>query len=144
MHKAVIVSRVEEKGKMDIVKITVVGISGVLLALMFQNGNKEYTLLISISTGIIIFFYALTRLSTVVETMQELQSLMNLNENYSSLFLKMIGITYISEFSSNICRDAGFSGVGKQIEIFGKLCIFVVSLSVINSLIHVVNEILIA
>ncbi len=46
----------------------------------------------------------------------------------------MTGITYIAEFSSGICKDAGYGALGTQIEIFGKLSILAVSLPVILAL----------
>ncbi len=124
---------------MDILKIAMAGLCGVFLALQFQTGKKEFSLLIAIVTGMIIFFYAVSKLSGVVSMMQSLQKLMEIDEKYIELLIKMIGITYVSEFSSNICRDAGYQGIGKQIEMFGKLCIFGVSLSVIHSLINLVE-----
>lgn len=52
----------------------------------------------------------------------------------------MVGITYVAEFSSNLCRDAGFGAIGNQIEFFGKVMIIAVSMPVIKSLIQTISE----
>ena len=53
---------------------------------------------------------------------------------YLGTLLKMVGITYIAEFASGICKDAGYSALGVQIEIFGKLSILAVSAPVLLAL----------
>ena len=37
----------------------------------------------------------------------------------------------MSEFSANLCRDAGYQAVAGQIEMFGKLSILVISMPVL-------------
>ena len=52
------------------------------------------------------------------------------------VLIKMIGIAYVAEFASGICRDAGFSSIGVQIEVFGKLSILAVSMPVVLALLE--------
>ena len=54
----------------------------------------------------------------------------------------MLGVTYIAEFSSGICRDAGYQTIAQQIEIFGKLTILVLSLPVLLALLETIGEFL--
>ena len=57
--------------------------------------------------------------------------------------LKMIGITYIAEFSSGICKDAGYQTIAAQIEIFSKLTILAMGLPVLLALLETVQEFLV-
>ena len=52
----------------------------------------------------------------------------------------MVGIAYISEFSANLCKDAGYGGIASQIEMFGKLSILAMSLPVLTTLLTVIEE----
>ena len=54
----------------------------------------------------------------------------------------MIGITYIAEFASGICKDAGYGSLGSQIEIFGKLSILVTSMPVLLALFGTLERVL--
>ena len=74
------------------------------------------------------------RLKGILDGLQEIQELIRINPVYLNTLLKMTGITYIAEFSSGICKDAGYGALGSQIEIFGKLSILAVSLPVILAL----------
>ena len=42
----------------------------------------------------------------------------HLETSYFSVILKMVGITYIAEFASGICKDAGYQTIAGQIETF--------------------------
>ena len=54
----------------------------------------------------------------------------------------MVGITYIAQFSSGFCIDAGYQAIAAQIEIFGKLAILVVGMPVLLALLETIQEFL--
>lgn len=76
------------------------------------------------------------------ETIRQVQSYIRLNRMYLEVLLKMIGITYIAEFSSGICKDAGYGSLGSQIEIFGKLSVLAVSMPILLALLDTVQQFL--
>ena len=57
-----------------------------------------------------------------------------------AILTTMIGITYVAQFASEICKDAGYGAVGTQIEMFGKLSILAMSLPVLTTLLTVIEE----
>ena len=54
----------------------------------------------------------------------------------------MIGITYIAEFSSGVCRDAGYQTIAVQIEIFSRLTILALGMPVLLALLETIREFL--
>jgi len=121
---------------MTVVSIAVVGIVAVLLAVSLKGIKGEYGTFLVLAAGFFIFFYGVGKLSTILDTMKEIQSYIKINSVYLSTLVKMIGITYIAEFASGICKDAGYSAVGTQIEIFGKLSVLAVSMPILLALIE--------
>lgn len=53
--------------------------------------------------------------------------------------MKIIGITYIAEFASDICKDAGHAAIANQIQIFGKLSVLAVSMPIVLALLETIN-----
>ena len=51
----------------------------------------------------------------------------------------MIGIDYLCEFESNICKDIGYQSVAGHVELAGKLTILVMSMPIIMSLLDTVQ-----
>ncbi|MFQ9510178.1 MAG: stage III sporulation protein AD [Lachnospiraceae bacterium] len=124
------------------IQIAIIGIVAVFLAMELKSVKPEYSTYIAIGAGILIFFYTLTKLQQIVEAINQIQSYIKINSSYLSALIKIIGITYVSEFASNICKDAGHSTIGGQIEIFAKLTILSLSMPIVLALLETLNNFL--
>lgn len=120
-------------------QIGIIGVAGTLLAIQFKSGRAEYGIYISIALSIVVFVGILGHLEILIDTMRRIGSYINIDSVYISTLLKMLGITYVSEFSSSICKDAGYQTIAGQIEIFGKLSVFVLSMPVLLALLDTVK-----
>ena len=124
---------------MNALQIGIIGVAGSLLALQFKSGKAEYGIYISIALSILVFAGILGQLETLIETIRRIGSYIHVDSVYISTLLKMLGITYVAEFSSSICKDAGYQTIAGQIEIFGKLAVFVLSMPVLLALLDTVK-----
>ncbi len=120
----------------------VIGIAGVLLALQIKQARPEYAVYLSVATGVFLLIMAAQRLEVVVESVRLIQSSISIQSSYIQVLLKIIGITYISEFAADICRDAGYSAVAGQIGIFAKLSILAVSMPIVTALLETIQSFL--
>ena len=124
---------------MNVLQIGIVGVAGTLLALQFKSGKTEYGIYISIALSIIVFIGILGHLEVLIEMMRRIGNYINVDDIYIGILLKMLGITYVSEFASSICKDAGYQTVAGQIEVFGKLAVFTLSMPVLLALLDTVK-----
>lgn len=127
---------------MSIIQIAGVGVIGTLLALQFKSGKSEYGIYIVIAVSLVLFYGMKDRLIIIEEAMQTITSLVTINASYIQILLKLIGITYIAEFATGICKDAGYSTIGSQIEIFSKLTILALSMPILEALLLTIKEFL--
>ena len=128
---------------MTVITIGIVGITAVLLAVQFKGVKSEYGTYLAAAAGCFIFFYGVSKLESIMDAMKQLQEFIHINRVYLTTLLKMVGITYIAEFASGICKDAGYSAIGSQIEIFGKLSILAVSMPILLALIETLQGFLV-
>lgn len=119
---------------MTVVTIGIVGITAVLLAVQMKGMKGEYGIYLASAAGCFIFFYGISKLETILDAMRQVQEFIKINRVYLTTLLKMTGITYIAEFASGICKDAGYGAIGTQIEVFGKLSILAVSMPILLAL----------
>lgn len=124
---------------MDVLKIAVAAIIGVLLAVQLKSVRPEYSIYIGMATCVFLLFYGVSRLSVIVETLHSIQNYIHISDVYIRVLLKIIGITYIAEFSTAICKDAGYQAVAGQIEVFSKLVILAVSMPVFMALLETID-----
>lgn len=127
---------------MEVVKIIMLGMTGMLLGLLLKGTRPEYSVYLSLAAGICIFMYMTGQLSYLLSSVAKLQEYLPLDTKYLAVLLKMIGITYISQFSSGICKDAGYSAIAGQIEIFSKLYLMVLSIPVLLALVETIHSFL--
>ena len=127
---------------MDIVKIAALGIVGTLLGILLKGQKKEYELFVTWGVSLCIFYFIMSKLELVLSVVNQMQEYVSLDTSYIAILVKMIGITYVSEFSANLCKDAGYQAVAGQIEMFGKLSILVISMPVLLVLLETIGEFL--
>ena len=127
---------------MNVVQVGIVGVLGALLAVQFKSGKTEYGIYMSVAGGSFLFVCIIDRLGIFISTVEQISSYTNMDAGYLATMLKMIGITYIAEFSSGICRDAGYQTIASQIEIFSKLTIVALGMPVLLALLETIQEFL--
>lgn len=127
---------------MGVFGICVLGVIGALLAICIKNVKPEYSALISIAICILIIISIVGKLSYIVEYLEIINEYLNLDNKYVFILLKMIGITYISEFAADICKDTGHAAIATQIQVFGKISILAVSMPIFTNLIDTIDALL--
>lgn len=127
---------------MEIIKIATIAIAGVLLALFMKHNKPEYCIYIVLCSGVIIFFFAISKLETILTGIYQIEAALPLDMIYMKSLLKIIGVTYLAEFTVGICKDAGFLTIASQVEIFGKLAVLAFGMPIITALLKTVEELL--
>lgn len=127
---------------MSMLKIGCLGVTGILCAMLLKEMKASFASLISFGTCILIAFYGLYRLEFVIDMIRSMEQYISLKTAWFQILLKITGITYLADFSSNLCRDAGYSAVAGQIELFGKISILAISSPIILALVETIHSFL--
>lgn len=126
---------------MEMVKIGLIGIVGVLFAAGFKNYKAEYGVYIGIAVCLIIMGYTARYFTQIFERMEQLRGYLDDNYRYLAVLLKAVGATYACEFCAGICKDAGYGGIAGQVEMMGKLYILLVGMPVLLALMESIQAI---
>ena len=119
---------------MSVVQAAVLGITAVVMAIQIKAVKTEYALYLVLCAAFLIALLGMSRLEQILNMLDTISEYLNIRQVYLGTLLKMVGVVYIAEFASGICKDAGYSAIGTQIEIFGKLSILAVSAPVFVAL----------
>ena len=122
------------------IKVVGIGLMAVFLAMTIKNIQSEYALLISVAACMVMFTFCISRVEVIIGAFQQIQEQLSIHSAYIGIIIKVIGIAYISEFAANLCKDAGYSGIASQIEMFGKLSILAMSMPVLTALLTTTQE----
>ena len=128
---------------MNSIQIALFGVVGTLLALQFKSGKSDYGIYVSLAVSLFLFLCMLSRLEIFVQTVKKIADYIKLDAGQMSILLKMAGVTYVAEFASGICKDAGYQNIAVQIEIFTKLTILAIGMPVLLALLELIGDFLI-
>lgn len=124
---------------MSMMQIGAIGVLGALMAIQFKSGKTEYSLYMSVAVGIFLFFCIIQRLELFVEMISQVKTYLSIDAGYLQTLLKMLGLTYIAEFASGICKDAGYQNIAVQIETFCKLTVLALGMPVMLALFETIQ-----
>lgn len=116
------------------VKVVLIGLVAVFAVLLLKVGKTEFAMAVSLAACVLILLFAGGTLTSVIGELKKLFSYITLPEGYLKILFKILGVAYLAEFGSALCKDAGQSAVSGQIELVGKLTILAISMPVVTSL----------
>ena len=128
---------------MEIIKIAIIGVVSAVLAVLLKKERAEFSVIVSLTAGIIILLSVVGYLENVLEQLRQMAELAGLSASILKVLLKITAIGYITQFASDLCKDAGQSAIGSKIEVGGKLLIIAASLPIFTSLLEVIAELFI-
>lgn len=124
---------------MEIIKIVGIAIFAVVIIIILKSYRPEMALILSIVTGIAIMLFAIYKMSSVINILNDLIEKSGINKEFLFIIIKVMGIAYIVEFGKNICIDAGQSSIATKLEMAGKVIIVVLTIPLISSLVNVLT-----
>ncbi len=123
---------------MEIFQIVAIGLVATILSVLIKNEKPEIGMYISLVAGIIIFLFIVTKLQSVIGILSQLSNKINIDSIYLSIILKIVGIAYIAEFGSQICKDAGEGVMASKIEFAGKVLIMIMAVPILAALMDLI------
>ena len=105
------------------IKVAVFVIVASLIAMKIKTIRPEIAVVIAVISSILLAMYGLKQMEEILTVFEMIRSYSKIPQSYFQILLKLIGISFICEFASNICKDAGQASIAKQIEFAGKLAI---------------------
>ena len=119
-------------------KILGVAIVTTVLTLILKQYKPEFSLLVSVCGGLIIFALLIDGVKEIVDSMIDIKNISTINVDIISPILKILGVGYITEFTANLAEDSGNKSVATKVVLGGKIAICVVALPIIKLLINAI------
>ena len=127
---------------MQMIQIVGVGLVATVLIIILRRQKPEIAVQVSIMTGVVIFMLLASKLSAVIDLLEDYADKAQIKPIYFTTVLKITGIAYIAEFGAEICRDAGEGSIASKIELAGKVIIVVLAAPIITSLLDLIIEVM--
>lgn len=123
---------------MSLISVVFAAVIVVLIALKLREMGSGYGILMSIGACVMMMYFVIGRFRQITGYIDRLVSYVSVDITYIDIILKMIGIAYICQFATDICRDAGYQAIASQVEMAGKISLILLSMPVLMSVIDLV------
>ncbi len=117
---------------MLLAKIIFIAVITVILGITISNFNKEFKVHITVVFGALVMLILFRELKGYVQEFVDIFMRYNIKIEYFSTILKIVGIAYICDFISLLCKDLNYESIGKKVEMAGKLIILIYSIDIIK------------
>ena len=124
---------------MNIINICLVAIVGVITAVIIKGYKPEFSLLVIMALSLFFLAWMLEIFGEMQSQFQTIAEELEQNKSFYKTLFKIMGITYICEFSSGLCKDAGHSSIATQIEIVGKMLVLLSGIPILVSVIDTIK-----
>ncbi|HEX6988330.1 MAG TPA: stage III sporulation protein AD [Bacillota bacterium] len=115
---------------MDIVQIVVAALLAAVILVLVRQARPELAVPLSLVVGALLLLFVLARIGAVVRLVEDLVARADVEFQYVSALLKIIGIAYLTEFGAQICRDAGEGALAAKVELAGKVFILLLAIPI--------------
>lgn len=123
---------------MSLISVVFAAVIVVLIALKLREMGSGYGVLMSIGACMMVMYFVISRFRQIAGYIDRLASYVSVDITYIDIILKMIGIAYICQFATDICKDAGYQAIASQVEMAGKISLILLSMPVLMSVIDLV------
>ncbi|MBE6719885.1 MAG: hypothetical protein E7571_04395 [Ruminococcaceae bacterium] len=120
-------------------KIVGLSFSVLLCTVLIKDKNRSIAVLLSLAGGVMLFLAAAGELKTVVDSIKEFSSSSETSDAFIKLMLKALGITLITQFVSDVCRDNGENALASGTEFAAKLAVVAMLLPLFETVLGIVG-----
>lgn len=126
---------------MDTAKICLAAVTGVCLCVIVKQWRSDFLPLLRLAVTVLFAGTIISLASPLVAYLREMTASTGLSD-YAVLLFKALGIAILTQCASDICRDAGESGVATGVELAGKTEILILCLPLLGELFTIVKNLL--
>lgn len=127
---------------MSIMQVVALAVIAIILILVIRQEKPELAIQVSMVAGLLIFALVAWKVVEILQVLERLAVRADLNMVFLGTLLRIIGIAYIAEFGTQICKDAGENALAFKVELAGKVLILILAVPIITTIVDTVSRLL--
>lgn len=101
----------------EIIKVAALAISVVYLISILKSAGSQLHIVLIMTFSVLVIYILSGRISGIIAQLTRMQAIVNYGQDYIALLIKIIGITYVTQFASDLCKDSGYNALRKKMQI---------------------------
>ena len=127
---------------MSVFSIIGVSLIGVIISILLKKNLPEFSLLVTLATSIIILFWIVINIIPVLDKLLYYIEKTNMPSEYGMIIFKSLGLAFVTQLISDICKDSGETAIASKLELVGKIAILIISLPLFEKVMSIIFELI--
>jgi len=128
--------------ELEIIKIVSIALIGVILSGIIKGIKPDFAIYVVLTTVICIFLIILEKLGYMFSFLEKIYDELSYGKEFFPILIKVLAVSYLTDFVSDLCKDADEKAISSKVELAGKVIIFYLSIPILVSILDLINVIL--
>lgn len=115
----------------EILRASGFAVTAALLCFTLRSAHRQAGAAAAVAAGLMLLFTAVTQLSQAADALRSLSQKAGVGEATAETLLKLTAMAYVTEASSQICKDAGEEGLAVKAALCGKMLLMAQTLPLV-------------
>ena len=124
---------------LEIFKIIGIGFITAITAILLKETKPELSFAVTVTGIIIILMFIVDMLRDTMTVFSTISQIAGIENGLIKVLLKIVGVGYLTEFGAGILTDFGSNSIADKVSLAGKITIVMLSLPIVESLLHLIN-----
>lgn len=104
-------------------RMLLIAVVGSVTALLFRSEQRGFAIAVGAVTAVTLLILSVDAFTDVGKTMEKICSSYGVPTTLLSAVLKILGISYLTEFGASLSRDAGQTAIAANLELCGRIMV---------------------
>lgn len=127
---------------MELIKIAAVGVVCSLVVVYLKNSDSQLAGLATVASGVLLLILTVGYAADFLSLLTSLGDYAQTGGQVIKIVIKILGISYLVEFTADVIDDMGLKSVSDKVVLAGKILIITAAFPVIENLIKIVINLL--
>ena len=123
-------------------RIIAIGLISALIIICLKSANSELAAPVSIASGLLILLMTVSYVKEFVSFFKDMANVAGMDDGIYKIVLKVLAISYLSEFASGAVEDLGQKNLSEKIQFASKTIMIVLAMPLLKNLIEKVVALL--
>lgn len=115
----------------EALRLAVFAVLTALAAFALRGVSRQAGAAVALAAGMLLFAAAVSRMREAAQAMADLSQKAGIGQETPQLLIKLVGMAYAAEFSTQACRDAGEEGLAMKAALCGKMLLLAQTLPLV-------------
>lgn len=128
---------------MNIISVCGFCIASVIACKALENDSRQLKTVLTLVVAAIFLLSTVGFVSQIISAVSSLFDAAKIDGMYIKIIFKCLGVTYLTQFAADYCKDCGENAIASQVLLAGRISVLVISLPLFKAFVEIVKSLII-